>query len=63
MGVSYQIDSKGYYGKFGGAYIPEMLHFNIDILQKKYLEIIDTAGFKKDFDLYLNLHYPNQNEI
>ena len=50
MAVSYQIDRRGYYGKFGGAYIPEMLHYNIDILQKKYLEIIDTPHFKKDFN-------------
>jgi len=53
MAVSYQIDNRGYYGKFGGAYIPEMLHYNIDMLQKKYIEIISTPGFRKDFEQLL----------
>jgi len=53
MAVSYQIDKEGYYGKFGGAYIPEMLHYNIDMLQKKYIEIISTPGFRKDFEQLL----------
>jgi len=53
MAVSYQIDKQGYYGKFGGSYIPEMLHYNIDMLQKKYIEIISTPGFRKDFEQLL----------
>ncbi len=39
----------GYYGKFGGAYIPEMLHRNVEELRTKYLDILSEAGFQKDF--------------
>lgn len=42
-------DQQGYYGKFGGAYIPEMLHRNVEELRTKYLEVIDDAGFQKEF--------------
>ncbi len=48
--MTYQVDQFGYYGKFGGAYIPEMLHQNIEVLQKRYLEIIESAGFVKEFN-------------
>jgi tryptophan synthase beta chain len=44
-----QPDSKGYYGKFGGAYIPEMLHRNVEELHTKYLDIINETGFQKEF--------------
>lgn len=47
--MKFQIDEKGYYGQFGGAFIPEMLHGNIENLQNTYLEIIHEAGFQKDF--------------
>ena len=42
-------DEQGYYGKFGGAYIPEMLHRNVEELRTKYLEIIYEEGFQKEF--------------
>src|SRR4026208_531906 len=42
-------NDQGYYGKFGGAYIPEMLHRNVEELRTKYLEIIEDADFQKDF--------------
>jgi tryptophan synthase beta chain len=44
----------GYYGKFGGAYIPEMLHRNVEELKKRYLEIINEASFQKEFQLLLH---------
>jgi tryptophan synthase beta chain len=44
-----QPDSRGYYGKFGGAYIPEMLHRNVEELQAKYLTIINDPSFQKEF--------------
>ncbi len=44
-----QPSSQGYYGKFGGAYIPEMLHRNVDELQSRYLEIMYEAEFQKEF--------------
>ncbi|MEO5946799.1 MAG: tryptophan synthase subunit beta [Chitinophagaceae bacterium] len=42
-------NEQGYYGPFGGAYIPEMLHRNVQELRTKYLEIIYAEGFQKEF--------------
>ncbi len=39
----------GYYGQFGGAYIPELLHSNIEELKQNYLDIIDSDEFQKEF--------------
>jgi tryptophan synthase beta chain len=39
----------GYYGKFGGAYIPEMLHPNVEQLRSRYLEIMSEGGFQKEY--------------
>lgn len=47
--MSYQADARGYYGKFGGAYIPEMLYPNVEELRTHYLEIIQDDDFQKDF--------------
>lgn len=44
-----QPDSHGYYGAFGGAYIPEMLHRNVEELRTKYLQIINEENFQKEF--------------
>lgn len=46
---NYHVDDKGYYGPFGGAYIPEMLHPNIEELQKKYMEVIQEESFQQEF--------------
>lgn len=47
---SYQKPDKyGYYGEFGGAYIPEMLQRNVQELQEKYLQIIYDEPFQKEF--------------
>lgn len=46
---SFQVNEHGYYGQFGGAYIPEMLHPNIEELQQRYLEIIYAEEFQKEF--------------
>ena len=49
-GGTYQKPSQqGYYGKFGGAYIPEMLHRNVEELQSRYLDIMSDAAFQKEF--------------
>ncbi len=50
---AYHIDDRGYYGRFGGAYIPEMLYPNIEELRQKYLEIIDAPGFQSAFQRLL----------
>ncbi|MFN4122997.1 MAG: tryptophan synthase subunit beta [Flavobacteriales bacterium] len=46
-------DEDGYYGEFGGAYIPEMLFPNIETLRKNYLPIIESENFQKQFKLLL----------
>ncbi|MDF1560852.1 MAG: tryptophan synthase subunit beta [Bacteroidales bacterium] len=51
--MKYQVNEKGYYGEFGGAWIPEMMYTNIDELKCRYLEIIESEEFKKEFDLLL----------
>ena len=43
------VDDRGYYGKFGGAYIPEMLYPNVEELRLNYREIMEDPGFQKDF--------------
>src|SRR5246500_3167157 len=47
--MKFSVDEHGYYGKFGGAYIPEMLHPNVEELQEQYLKIMDDASFQKEF--------------
>ncbi len=47
--MKYNINDKGYYGEFGGAWIPEMMYTNIDELRQRYLEIIESPDFKKEF--------------
>ena len=42
-------NAQGYYGQFGGAYIPEMLHRNVEELKARYLEIMYEASFQKEF--------------
>lgn len=42
-------DQQGYYGKFGGAFIPEMLYPNVEELRTRYREIMEEASFKKEF--------------
>ena len=44
-----QPDAHGYYGDFGGAYIPEMLHRNVEELKERYLDIMYDAAFQKEF--------------
>ena len=51
--MNYNINQKGYYGDFGGAYIPEMLYPNIFELKQKYLSIINDVSFKKEFNQLL----------
>jgi hypothetical protein len=48
-------DEHGYYGEFGGAFIPEMLYPNVEELQKNYLEIIESEDFQNEYqDLLKN---------
>jgi len=47
-------DAQGYYGQFGGAYIPEMLHRNVEELKSRYLDIMSEASFQKEFNSLLH---------
>ena len=51
--MKYKVDEKGFYGNFGGAYIPEMLYPNINELKSNYLKIISSQNFRKDFEKLL----------
>ena len=46
---SFQIDSNGFYGKFGGAFVPDVLLPNIQALQEAYLPIIESEDFQREF--------------
>ncbi len=50
MIMNYQVDNKGYYGAYGGAYVPEMLYPNVSELQTKYLSIIESESFQREFN-------------
>ncbi len=47
--MKYSVDKEGYYGEFGGAYIPEILHKCVKDLQDNYLKIIESDKFQKDY--------------
>lgn len=47
--MSFKVDEKGFYGKFGGAYIPEMLYPNVEELRQNYLSILEEPSFKDEF--------------
>lgn len=52
--ITYQRPTaQGYYGKFGGAFIPEMLFQNVEELRSRYQEILDDPFFRQEFDLLL----------
>ena len=53
MNKTFLSDSKGYYGKFGGAFIPEMLRNNVESLKAVYFGIIESDEFKKEFNMLL----------
>ena len=47
------VDDRGYYGKYGGAFIPEMLNRNVEELQENYLKIMQDPDFQKEFQALL----------
>jgi tryptophan synthase beta chain len=52
----YEVNENGYYGSFGGAYIPEMLYPNVEELRTRYLDIIGSKDFRDEF-VYLLKSY------
>lgn len=47
--MEYLVDKNGYYGNYGGAFIPEMLYPNVEELRENYLRIIEDPEFRKEF--------------
>lgn len=50
---SFAVDANGFYGEFGGAFIPEMLYHNVETLRKQYLTIMKSKEFQKEFQSLL----------
>ena len=51
--MGFNVDEKGYYGEFGGAFIPEMLYPNVEELRQNYLKIMAQDDFKEEFNQLL----------
>ena len=49
----FKVDKNGFYGEFGGAYIPEVLYNNVENLKKFYQEILDDPSFQAEFNALL----------
>src|ERR1044072_3978059 len=47
--MKYAVDENGFYGEFGGAFVPEMLYPNVRELQLNYREIIESSDFQYEF--------------
>jgi len=48
--MKFTVDENGFYGSFGGAYIPEMLYPNVEELKEKYLQIMQEESFIKEYN-------------
>ncbi|MGF1586054.1 MAG: tryptophan synthase subunit beta [Bacteroidales bacterium] len=51
--MTVHIDRRGFYGEFGGAWIPEMLHANVEQLARSYKKILGSARFRREFQILL----------
>ncbi|MFN8207013.1 MAG: tryptophan synthase subunit beta [Bacteroidales bacterium] len=51
--MNYSVDERGYYGPYGGAFVPEMLYPNVEELRIKYLDILKSESFRKEFHALL----------
>ena len=50
---TYLVDQDGYYGEFGGAYVPEILHRCVEDLKENYLKVLESDDFKQEFQQLL----------
>ncbi|MDL2221253.1 tryptophan synthase subunit beta [Parabacteroides sp. OttesenSCG-928-N08] len=50
---SYQVNEKGFYGEFGGAYVPEILHRCVETLQEQYRRILGSESFRAEYESLL----------
>src|SRR3954464_955538 len=54
MEMNYQVNEKGYYGNFGGAFVPEMLYPNVEELRSRYLDIMQESAFQQEYNMLLH---------
>ena len=47
--MSFLVDNEGFYGDFGGAYVPEILHKCVNDLQQTYLSVIESESFQQEY--------------
>ncbi len=59
----YQVNEQGFYGQYGGAFIPEMLYPNVEELKNNYLKIIETDVFQKEFKQLLKDYVGRPNPL
>lgn len=53
MKTTFQVNEDGYYGEFGGAYIPEILHSCVQQLKETYLTVLENKDFQREYDQLL----------
>lgn len=61
--MNYNVDEKGYYGNFGGAYIPEILYKTVEDLKERYLTIIESEEFRKEYYALLRDYVGRPNPL
>jgi tryptophan synthase beta chain len=52
--MEYKVNEQGYYGSFGGAFVPEMLYPNVEELRSRYLDIMNETAFQKEYNMLLH---------
>jgi len=60
---NYKVNEQGFYGEYGGAFIPEMLYPNIEELKNRYLQIINTTDFQQEFNELLKNYVGRPNPL
>lgn len=50
---TFNVDKDGYYGSYGGAYVPEILYATVETLRREYLPIIESESFKAEYHALL----------
>jgi len=54
--MRFHVDKNGYYGQYGGAYIPEMLYPNVEDLRRCYREVLASPDFREEFHQLLKTY-------
>ncbi|KAA9021637.1 tryptophan synthase subunit beta [Niallia endozanthoxylica] len=61
--ASTSVDNKGYFGEFGGSFIPENLQKVMDIIEEQFLKFKDDPDFQKELDYYLSEYVGRENPL